>query len=195
MTATRSATTKKTAAKKTAAKKTTSAQVSTASDFKKRKRGTPLPLPTGLVVVARRVDVKDFIFNNYDVPNPLMEKMMAALDKGKKADVAKMVGVDGGDIDLDMIRDMYEMVDTVVREVVVEPKVHPNPEPGEPEDEDLVYCRDFDDEDKMFLFQWATGGTADIASFRGELAQSLAALGQGQEPAGSAKRAAGSRSK
>lgn len=171
---------KKTAAKRTPAKKTTVAKVSTAADFKKLKKGTALQLPSGLVVVARRVDVKDFLLNNHDVPNPLMETITQALDKGQKVDVNKMAGVDQGEIDMKMVAEMYDMVDTVVRSVVLEPQIHPNPTSRSEEDENLVYNRDVDDEDKMFLFQWAIGGTADIATFRSELASGLAALGQGE---------------
>jgi len=88
---------------------------------------------------------------------------------------------------------MYALVDQIVVELAVNPQVHPLPTHDEDGDEledddavqaekddDLLYVDEIEDEDKMFLFQWCTGGTEDVATFRSEAQASLADLGQGK---------------
>lgn len=161
-------------AKKAAAKK-----VSSAAEFKKRKQGQTLPLPSGLVIKAKRVELQTMIMQG-SVPNPLMETVSKALEKGQKADIAKMVGMDEGKLDLNMVNDMYEMVNAVVMESVIEPKVHPVPEDQDDRDDDLLYIDEFDDTDKMFMFQWASGGTSDLEQFRRESDADMASLAESQ---------------
>ena len=181
-------------AKKAAAKKATASDVKA---FKKMREGLILDLPSGLSVRAKRVELQTFIRQG-NIPNPLMSVVSEALEKGKKADVSQMMGVDEGKIDLDMVKEMYEMVNAVVAASVTEPKVHPLPTkddveiwntqhpdeqvntPEDLRDDDLLYVDEVDDEDKMFIFQWASGGTADIERFRQEAATDLASLAEGE---------------
>ena len=60
-------------------------------------------------------------------------------------------------------------------------------------DDDLLYVDEVEDEDKMFIFQWTTGGTADIATFRQQASTSLAAVASGQKPGNASKSASRSR--
>ena len=156
----------------------TAAKASSASDFKKRKKGHPLLLPSGLTLICQRVGLRNFLSSG-DIPNPLMPIVEEALDKGSKMDVQKMISNEEGEVDLDMIRDMYEMVDQLVVAASVEPKVHEVPEDDDDRDDDLVYVDEVDDEDKMFIFQWCIGGTDDIARFRQEAETDLVAVAQG----------------
>lgn len=185
------------------AKKAAQKKASAVSAFKKRTKAVPLPLPSGLVCQAKRVELKTFILQG-DVPNPLMGIVSEALEKGQKAKLEEMVGgVEEGNIDLDQIREMYDMVNRIVIESFVEPKVHPDPtqedvekhnaqHPDEPVeypseliDDDLLYVSEIDDEDKMFVWQWATGGTSDVETFRKEAGADMDALAkiQGAQPA------------
>lgn len=168
---------KKATTKKTASKMSAPSGVSDFSSFKQRAQGQLLPLPSGLVCRARRVMLQTFL-NSGQVPNGLMVLVSEALEKGQEADVAEMVGMEDGSVDIEKVNEMFELVNAIVVEAVVEPKVHPLPEPDEERDDDLLYIDEFDDEDKMFLFQWIIGGTDDIASFREEAIASLAALDQ-----------------
>lgn len=181
-------------AKKAAAKK---AKVSDVSAFKKRRAGVELELPSGLMVKAKRVELQSFILQG-NVPNPLMDVVSEALQRGQKANIPQMMGVEDGKIDLDQVRDMYEMVNAVICASVSEPKVHAVPtvddledwntrhpdqqldDPDELRDDELLYVDEIDDEDKMFIFQWAQGGTDDLARFRQEAAADLAALAEVQ---------------
>lgn len=167
------------APRSTAAKRaTSSAKVSTAADFKKGKKGRILPLPSGLVVRARRVALQTFIQQG-DVPNPLLPIVEEALKKGQEADIDKIIGEE---VDLDMVNEMYELVKLVACQVILEPVIHPDDyEPEEDEDpEELIYVSELEDEDLMFLFQWSTGGTDDVAQFRREAEESLVSLGKGE---------------
>jgi hypothetical protein len=162
-------------AKKAAAK----ASVSSAADFKKRKKGAPLLLPSGLVMVCKRVGLESFLAQG-DVPNPLIPIVEQALAKGQSADVNAIIGNTEGGVDVGMIREMLTMVNTVVVSVSIEPKVHEVPEDDEEDrDDDLLYVDEIDEEDKMFLFQWTIGGTDDVAQFRREAEEGLVALAEG----------------
>jgi hypothetical protein len=176
-------------AKKAAAKKAVPAPQgpvapSSASEFKKNKKGKLLLLPSGLTVTARRVDLQSFIRRG-EVPNALLPIVEEALAKGKEMDTAKMVS--GDKVSMEMVNDMFNMVEQVTIETVIAPRIQPVPTDdrgmdipidSELRDEDTVYIDEVDPEDKMFLFQWATGGTEDLASFREEASSTLAALDQ-----------------
>jgi hypothetical protein len=174
---------KKAAAKKTAAKKASTPKApevhldgpSSLAEFKARKSGRVMALPSGLVAKVRKVDLQSFVIQG-TVPNPLMGMVSEALEKGQKAEPAKMMGVEEGEVDLDMVRDMYELVNAIVCEMFLEPKVLPVPENEGDREDDLLYIDELDEEDKMFLFQWITGGTDDVAQFREEAAADMASL-------------------
>jgi hypothetical protein len=159
------------------AKKAEQAKASSASEFKNRRKGRTLPLPSGLSVVARRVELRSFL-DEGDVPNPLLPIVEEALNRGKQVDMQEIIGEK---VNVDMIQGMLSMMDTIVIASVVEPPVYENPGPEDDEDDDLLYVRDFEDEDKMFIYQWALGGTDDIARFRSEATEDLASLVEGQD--------------
>lgn len=180
--AAKTAAAKKTAAKKAssprAAKAVTATRASSVKEAKARSLGVLLPMPSGLVFRVRRVDLQTFIAGG-NIPNPLMTIVNEALEKGSAADIEKMIGVDGGQVDAEMVNEMFESVKRVVTESVTEPKIHPVPEDSDERDDDLFYIDEVDEEDMMFIFQYATGGTDDVESFREEAAASLASVAQG----------------
>lgn len=166
------------APKSTATKKAAeAAKISSPADFKKAKSGRLLPMPSGLTVKARRIELRTLIAQG-DVPNPLIPIVEEALNKGLNVDAEELISKDK--VDLNMVNEMYEMVNTVAIATVVEPKVHQVPESEDDRDDDLVYVDELEDEDKMFLFQWALGGTDDIATFRKEAQEDLASLAEGE---------------
>lgn len=158
--------------KKAATKKTSSAK-----DFKKKREGVIVELPSGLAVRARRVELRSLVSHG-SIPNPLMEVVSEALDKGQAMDPQAMMAKDAtkDTISLEMIQDMYNMVEAVAVNSFVEPALHPLPEDGVERDDDLLYVDEVEDEDKMFIFQWASGGTDDVAKFREEARASMASL-------------------
>lgn len=187
-------------------------QATSVAEFKKRKKGITLPLPSGLTVVARRVDLTTFLQQG-DVPNALLEIVSEALEKGKAMDTSAIINEDDQKVDMEMVNDMFESVNAVVIQSLVSPKVHPlvwtqedldndeipeGQEVGEEIDEEdrddnVLYVDEVEPEDKMFIFQWAVGGTADLATFREESSQDLASLARGKKSGKPAKRAAGAK--
>lgn len=151
---------------------------SPASEFKKGKKGKVIQLPSGLFMQVRRVELRTFLQRG-DVPNPLLPLVEEALSKGQNADLDGITGFKDGKVDLELVNEMYDMVNTVVCSVAIEPKVFPVPEDEDARDDDLLYVDEVDDEDKMFLFQWSIGGTDDVATFRREAEEGLVALAQG----------------
>jgi len=189
--------------------------VSDVAAFKQRAKGQLKELPSGMVAMLKRVDLQAMVLSG-NVHNPLMEIVSEALKKGQKADVAKMVGIDEGELDLDAVKDMFEMVNNVVISCFVQPEVHPMPVPSDEDledldeddedydveyaqlvaelmDDDKLYVDEIDSEDKMFIFNWCIGGTEDVATFRREARADMDAVAKGKGGKRKAKRPAGSR--
>ena len=161
------ATTKKAASKSGNPAKRAAAKASSVSDFKKKKSGIMLQLPTGLWMKVRRISMTSFITQG-DVPNPLLPLVEEALNKGKEIDVAELVGDDDA-VTLEKVNDILELMNAIVVQMSVEPKVYSVPDDEADRDGDLLYVDELDDEDRMFLFQFAIGGTSDLERFRREL--------------------------
>jgi hypothetical protein len=171
---------KKTAIKRTTPRRSTPAGPSSVADFKRRSQGSPLTLPTGLVMVAKRVDLRSYLAQNGEVFNPLLGLVNEALEKGGMVDMKDALGVDEeeGTVDLERLEEMYAIVEGMVCAMCINPRVHPVPEDEYERDDNLLYVDEIDDEDKMFLFQWAVGGTDDVAQFRQEAESDMASLAE-----------------
>jgi len=156
--------------KKTAAKK-----VATARTWK-RSSAEELELPSGNVALVKRPGMMEFIRSGV-VPDSLLPIINDQIAKGRgrpptQSDFVK---------DVDSLDDMMEMVDRVLVLVVQEPAVelHWTEEevdgkkkktviPLSERSEDVLYTDDVDLDDKMFIFQFASGGTRDAERFREE---------------------------
>lgn len=178
-------------AKKTAPKKPTSAKA-----WKKNK-GEELELPSGNVALVKRPGMLEFIKKGL-VPDTLMPTVDEAVRKGKGLPPAQTTELLK---DPTKIAAMEEMTDRVLCTVVVEPQVTffkyteeqeaagEIPEgfnvgddiPEDERDEDLLYSDDVDLEDKMFIFQYAVGGTRDLERFRRESGIGVGGLRPEQE--------------
>lgn len=166
----------------------------TAKAWKQRSEATDLKVPSGNVCLARMADMRS-LMQSGQIPNPLMPIVSQALKSGKEPDLKKMA------TDPKKIQSVLELIDNVVISVVVEPKVLPLPREENPQDEkyDKDFERDEDDlyvdqvafDDKIFVFQWAIGGTRDLERFRAEFAQSLDNLPISQDMVDTAKQLAG----
>jgi hypothetical protein len=159
--------------------------VSTASQWKKSAvGGVEITVPSGNVCLAKRVDLRTFMKKGV-IPNSLMPFVQDAI-KGKKSTPEEIMEKVNEDGDLDArLTEMMELMDHVVCECVIEPKVHPIPkvlEDGEESDRDpdLLYIDEVDDMDKTFLFQWAVGGSSDLERFRTEQGDYVERLQSGE---------------
>lgn len=157
-------------------------RASSAADFKKRVGGL-LTLPSGLVVrVQNKGGMRAFVESGM-VPNSLMTIVNEAVAAGtspSEEEVGKLIGMDGGKINVDAVNDMLEMTNRVVMNVVVDPKIYPVPPEEAERRDDLVYIDEVSETDRMFIFQWVTGGTRDIERFRQEQVDVVGALGRRQ---------------
>jgi hypothetical protein len=64
------------------------------------------------------------------------------------------------------IIEALSMIDKVVLHCVVEPKLSPAPEREEDRDADTLYVDEVDLDDRMFILNFALGGSRDLETFR-----------------------------
>lgn len=178
---------KKTAAKKTAARsgnpaKRATAQpqaVSSISDFKKRRGGTIISLPSGLAMKVRRVDIQAFLQRG-EIPNSLLPLVTEALKQGQEVDPSSLITNEDGEADMTKVSEIIELMKEIAIESSLDPKLHHVPENDDDREDDLLYIDDIDETDLSFLYQYAMGGTADLEQFREELESDVASLAQMQ---------------
>lgn len=151
-----------------------------------------LDLPSGNQCLARRPGaqglIKAGLLDSMDQLTALVQtEHIDGNDPRKLAE-----GVQALAMDPKKIAEGLDMVDRCVAYVVVEPKVHldtpkrgadgkeiigPDGKPVmEPRQDGLIYADEVDLDDKMFIFNWSVGGTADLKSFREQSQQLLGSL-------------------
>lgn len=163
--------------------------VSKAGAFKKNKP-IELELPSGEVCLAKRPGL-DTLLAEGVFSDGLMPIIQKAIDSGKSNGV--QAELDEKEIlkNPKLLRDVMSSYDKVLPLVVVEPVVKNHrrqdgvDSDGEPKwvtipqserDDDIVYTDEVDMLDKVFVFQWASGGSPDLAKFRQQLGEGVAAL-------------------
>lgn len=148
----------------------------------------PLDLPSGNTALVRPVGAMAFLEAGL-VPNslvPYLQQVIEAAEKGKELspkDTLKALKEDP-----DQIAGVIQMTDAVTCHCVVRPPVQPVPpwitevvdgeevkRPG-PRAPDLLYVDQVDIDDKLFIMQFALGGTRQLEPFRAELAANVASL-------------------
>lgn len=179
-----------------AAQQAEALRISQVGDFKKRLGGV-MELPSGLVVKAKNPGGLRAFLNSGLIPNSLMSIIQKGLDKGSGKNISTEI-VKDGKIDPEMLTDMMAMMDNIAVKVIVEPQIHPTLTENDlrvwnethPENEpltsieqlrsdDKLYADELPDDDKMFLFQWVSGGTKDLETFRRQHAAGVDALSTG----------------
>jgi hypothetical protein len=144
--------------------------------------GQLIRLPSGKTVrMVRTMDMMDMIRKG-EIPNQLqsiVDKMIAS-GEGRTFDAEK-------DLDASEQTHMMNWIDDVVCAAVTEPKIVKPPadasvhwRPSEPGTISLAFV---DPEDRMFIFQFAQGGTADVARFRHQAEAILGGVPGGGEVA------------
>lgn len=169
-------------------KKAEERRISTIGDFKFRMGGI-MELPSGLVVKTRNPGgLKAFIAGG-DIPNSLMTIIKSSLDKGKTPNTEDFLK--DGQLDAKMIEDMDTMMNNMVVQIIVEPHISPVPESEDERADDQVYADEIPTDDKMFLFQWVSGGTRDLEKFRKQYEQSVDSVARSTSNVRTAQSAAG----
>jgi hypothetical protein len=146
----------------------------------------PVEVPSGNVALCRRPGIQVFMQVGI-IPNSLMSVISSMIGKAQN-------GQDVGPVEVDQamekllddptkLKDIFELVDAVTCFICVQPEVKRAPAEGEARDPDALYVDEVVLEDKMFLFQWAVGGTESLESFRAGLGQGVDALSAQQNVA------------
>lgn len=145
---------------------------SSVSDFKKA-TGHLIKLPSGQTCRARRPGMDLFVKQGM-IPNSLMPMVTKALSEHKppsQRDVGRSL-----DVTTELLSEMGKMYDAIAAYVITEPTVLPTPEQESDRDPEQLYADELEFEDKMFLFNWAVGGSSDVERFRKEQASALESL-------------------
>lgn len=138
-----------------------------------------LVVPSGQTCLARRPGVEGLlkagILHNLDILSVLVDKQMNEKDGSTsmttiEQDVSVVLE------DPAKLEELLHVVDKVVCHVVVMPQVVLTPNDVTRRKPGIVYADMIELEDKMYLFQYAVGGTRDIEQFRNELQQSMGSL-------------------
>lgn len=160
-------------------------KVTSAKGWKKGNAGSgdaavELELPSGNVCLARAPGIQTFIQEGL-FPNSLLKVVQETLLSGEtELDTEKiMSSVVGDRNDMEsMLKTMTEMADKVTVFCVVEPRVMPaqvadDSTPGglrtlsmAERDPEMLYVDDVDLQDKLYIFNWAVGGPAQLEKFR-----------------------------
>lgn len=160
-------------------------EITSASAWKKKaKQGRALDLPSGFTCRAKNPGIQVFIREGL-VPNDLLPIVNEALAKGKGGQEVSASDIASQVSDGESLQKVMEMIDAVTVYCVLEPTVShpPTDDDGNiiavedrDEDEDVVYIDEVDFDDKMFIYQWAVGGTSDLKKFREQQDRNLESL-------------------
>lgn len=159
-------------------------------------------LPSGITVQVRNTGGLQAFLSAGIIPNSLMSIV-------KKGMAGNQVGAEeimpDGEIDPALLSDMNELLNKIANRVIVDPvfnlvpsaedmkkwnKSNPNKKVSSPEElrrDDLLYVDELPEEDKMFIFQWVTGGTRDLERFREQHAASMDTLAANTSAEGNTK--------
>jgi hypothetical protein len=133
-----------------------------------------LTLPSGNIMRVKNPGIMELAHKGL-IPNALMTVIMDAIKKGQEPRPEDILS------DKVDITEMFSMMDNAIIQMAVEPVVLPVPvadDAGEIEDRDpeALYVDEIGEEDKMYIWNWATGGTANLEQFRNERTSLLATI-------------------
>lgn len=101
-------------------------------------------------------------------------KRVSGKSKEAEVDMSSLMG------DSESLAEVVNVVDKIVCHIVVKPEIHRTPDDVTRRVPGVVYADMVDLEDKMFLFNYAVGGTSDLESFRQQFDESLGGLETGE---------------
>lgn len=126
-----------------------------------------LTCPSGQLCLARRPGVNGLIeagvLNDLDSLTAIVNEKHISRVKGEvKIDTEGIVK------DKQSLDSVFHMMDRIVTYVVVEPKISMTPNDVTTRKPDVIYTDMIALEDRMFIMNFAVGGTRDIESFRAQ---------------------------
>lgn len=155
-------------------------EATTPQQWKKAKKSNlePVDVPSGNQAIIRRKPLDAFLRAGL-IPNELLPIIQDALKSGKAE-----IGSEELLADSKKTRAAFDLIDTIVIECMVEPKVYPIPKKEEDRDEKKLYVDEVDWEDKEFVYQYAVGAVVDLKSFRSKQAELMASVSPSDDVAG-----------
>lgn len=144
--------------------------------------------PSGQLALVRRPGVEGLlkagILHQLDSLTALVQQNLDGKNASTEAALDDMMR------DPEKLANMMRIIDKVVCYVVVKPEVQTTPDDITRRQDGVVYADMVDLEDKLFILNYAVGGTRDLERFRSEHTAGMGALADGQGPRKVAKRAA-----
>lgn len=140
-----------------------------------------LEVPSGQVCLVKRPGVEGLltagVLENMDVLTSLVGEKVAKKAK-KSAGAAKQAEVSVEEIfkDPEKAEAVLHTVNRVLCEVVIKPPIFMAPNDVTRRKSGVIYTDMVDLNDKMFIFQYVVGGSADLESFRDELSEAMGSL-------------------
>ena len=123
-------------------------------------------VPSGQLVLARRTSIQALIQFGLLQDLDLLSSVVVTDHLDPKA------GEGDQDKIMDLLKDpkksesLFHMLDKVLCFVVVKPEIKMPPNDVTKREDGVIYADTVDLADKMFLFEYATGGTNDVSRFR-----------------------------
>lgn len=137
-----------------------------------------LKVPSGQRCLARRPDTaalaKDGLLHKLDsltatVHNKhVSRKAKGGKNSAKSQQMTEDIALAQLAKDPDKLAELLDAVDKIVILTVIEPPLQLPPDNWHDREDGVVYVDTIDLEDKMYLTNFAVGGTRDVAKFRGE---------------------------
>jgi hypothetical protein len=189
------------------AKKAEEKRISQTRDFKTRMGGIQ-ELPSGLVVKLRNPGGLMAFMDSKNIPNALLAIIQRSLGEGKAPSPEELMSKNG-ELDPEMLDSMKQMMDVVALRCIVKPPIapeltdedvvkwnaeHPDDLVDDVEDlrdDETLYIDEIPYDDKMFIFQWVSGGTRDLETFRQRHDEGMAAVAKSSSAVRDAQLAAG----
>jgi hypothetical protein len=136
-----------------------------------------LIVPSGQTCLVKRPGVQGLmtsgVLRDMDSLSALVSEKHIKRVKGKtdEIDVSSLMK------DQSNIDNVLHVVDRVICEVVLKPSVHMTPNDPTSRVPGVIYADMVDITDKMFIFQYAVGGTAGLNSFREQFDDAVGSVG------------------
>lgn len=138
-----------------------------------------LELPSGQVVLAQRPGPEGLmaagLLDDLDMLATILPKVMGGASAAKKFDATSVMK------NPKMMGEAIKLMNRVVVHVVIKPELTPEPDDPTQKVKGNIYPSSVGQDDKMFIFNWATGGTRDLATFRSQLTESVASVDAGSD--------------
>lgn len=130
-----------------------------------KKKPEPITLPSGNRILVKRSSLRAFLVKGV-IPNSLMsiveESISSGSNKATDEEMKKILG------DPTKLGELMELMDGITVDCALEPQVHRAPENEADRRDDLLYVDELDEQDKIAIFNFATGTPGELEPFREE---------------------------